>query len=60
MLNDGRPEQLIVLGMGKLGAFELNYSSDIDLIFAYPQEGTLTDRRNKQHTVNFLRDFVKV
>jgi len=29
---------LIVLGMGKLGAGELNFSSDIDLIFAYPDE----------------------
>ncbi len=27
---------LVVLGMGKLGARELNFSSDIDLIFAYP------------------------
>jgi glutamate-ammonia-ligase adenylyltransferase len=29
--------QLVVLGMGKLGARELNFSSDIDLIFAYPE-----------------------
>jgi glutamate-ammonia-ligase adenylyltransferase len=27
---------LVVLGMGKLGAHELNFSSDIDLIFSYP------------------------
>ncbi|MDT8388251.1 MAG: bifunctional [glutamate--ammonia ligase]-adenylyl-L-tyrosine phosphorylase/[glutamate--ammonia-ligase] adenylyltransferase [Thiogranum sp.] len=32
----GRPLSLIVLAMGKLGARELNFSSDIDLIFAYP------------------------
>src|SRR5690606_24954276 len=31
----GRALELIVLGMGKLGGFELNFSSDIDLIFAY-------------------------
>jgi len=30
---------LVVLGMGKLGAGELNFSSDIDLIFAYPEAG---------------------
>jgi len=30
---------LVVLGMGKLGARELNFSSDIDLIFAYPPVG---------------------
>ena len=29
---------LVVLGMGKLGACELNFSSDIDLIFAYPDD----------------------
>ncbi|HVP20276.1 MAG TPA: hypothetical protein VMS73_00290 [Anaerolineaceae bacterium] len=29
----GNPDQLIVLGMGKLGGRELNYSSDIDLLF---------------------------
>lgn len=28
---------VIVIGMGKLGAFELNYSSDIDLIVLYDQ-----------------------
>ncbi len=36
---DGRPQRLIVLGMGKLGAGELNFSSDVDLIFTYPREG---------------------
>jgi len=36
---DGQPQQLVVLGMGKLGGRELNFSSDIDLIFAYPQPG---------------------
>jgi glutamate-ammonia-ligase adenylyltransferase len=32
-------QQMVVLGMGKLGARELNFSSDIDLIFAYPTAG---------------------
>lgn len=35
----GEPQQLVVLGMGKLGGYELNVSSDIDLIFAYPERG---------------------
>ena len=35
----GEPQRLVVLGMGKLGAGELNLSSDIDLIFAYPEGG---------------------
>ncbi len=37
--NDGNPQRLIVIGMGKLGGGELNVSSDIDLIFAYEAEG---------------------
>ena len=37
--SDGFPQQLVVLGLGKLGARELNFSSDIDLIFAYPKSG---------------------
>ncbi len=35
----GEPQSLVVLGMGKLGAHELNFSSDIDLVFAYPEAG---------------------
>ncbi|MGH8434369.1 MAG: bifunctional [glutamate--ammonia ligase]-adenylyl-L-tyrosine phosphorylase/[glutamate--ammonia-ligase] adenylyltransferase [Pseudomonas sp.] len=35
----GQVQQMVVLGMGKLGAVELNLSSDIDLIFAYPEGG---------------------
>ncbi|MGD9366153.1 MAG: bifunctional [glutamate--ammonia ligase]-adenylyl-L-tyrosine phosphorylase/[glutamate--ammonia-ligase] adenylyltransferase, partial [Desulfobacteraceae bacterium] len=41
--DQGKPQNLVVLGMGKLGAHELNFSSDVDLIFTYPKEG---------HTVN--------
>jgi glutamate-ammonia-ligase adenylyltransferase len=36
---DGTEQHLVVIGMGKLGGEELNFSSDIDLIFAYPQSG---------------------
>ena len=36
---NGERQELIVIGMGKLGGRELNVSSDIDLIFAYPAEG---------------------
>lgn len=45
----GVPQEMIVLGMGKLGGGELNVSSDIDLIFVYPEHGetqvTLPDQR---------------
>ncbi|MGB0466466.1 MAG: bifunctional [glutamate--ammonia ligase]-adenylyl-L-tyrosine phosphorylase/[glutamate--ammonia-ligase] adenylyltransferase [Pontibacterium sp.] len=44
---DGKAQQrLVVLGMGKLGANELNLSSDIDLIFAFPENGE-TDGEKK-------------
>lgn len=36
---NGKPQKMVVLGMGKLGGWELNVSSDIDLIFAYPEQG---------------------
>jgi len=35
----GEPAQLCIIGMGKLGARELNVSSDIDLIYVYDQDG---------------------
>ena len=64
---DGKPLPLLTLGMGKLGGQELNFSSDIDLIFAYPFEGQtvgsvrqLTHReffsRIVQRTANMLSD----
>ena len=35
----GRPQRLLVIGMGKLGGRELNVSSDVDYIFVYPEDG---------------------
>ncbi|WP_455217395.1 bifunctional [glutamate--ammonia ligase]-adenylyl-L-tyrosine phosphorylase/[glutamate--ammonia-ligase] adenylyltransferase [Kaarinaea lacus] len=35
----GETQQMVVLGMGKLGARELNFSSDVDLIFTFPEAG---------------------
>ncbi|EEX7069740.1 bifunctional [glutamate--ammonia ligase]-adenylyl-L-tyrosine phosphorylase/[glutamate--ammonia-ligase] adenylyltransferase, partial [Escherichia coli O157] len=35
----GEAQPLLILGMGKLGGGELNFSSDIDLIFAWPEHG---------------------
>ena len=37
--SDGHGVPLLILGMGKLGGYELNFSSDIDLIFLYPEGG---------------------
>ena len=38
--DSGEEQQLVILALGKLGAQELNLSSDIDLIFVYPEAGT--------------------
>lgn len=35
----GWEQELLIIGMGKLGGRELNVSSDIDLIFVYPDDG---------------------
>lgn len=37
--DSGRPQEMLVLAMGKQGGGELNVSSDIDLIFVYPEDG---------------------
>src|SRR5437763_1866343 len=36
---DGQPSRCVILAFGKLGGEELNYSSDIDLMFLYDEEG---------------------
>jgi glutamate-ammonia-ligase adenylyltransferase len=55
----GEPQELIVLGMGKLGGRELNVSSDIDLIFVYPEDGetqtTSPDQRPLSNHEFFVR-----
>lgn len=38
-------QELLVIGMGKLGGGELNVSSDIDLIFVYPEDGETNGQR---------------
>lgn len=40
--HDGMEMPLLILGMGKLGGGELNFSSDIDLMCCYPYDGTTT------------------
>lgn len=42
---NGKLQDLIVIGMGKLGAQELNLSSDIDLIFAFDEQGESNGRK---------------
>ena len=51
----GREQKLVVLGMGKLGARELNLSSDIDLIYCFPEHGHTDGRRAMENEAFFLR-----
>ena len=52
----GEAQPLLILGMGKLGGGELNFSSDIDLIFTYPEHGqTQGGRRELDNAVFFTR-----
>lgn len=44
--DSGRPQRLTVIAMGKAGGFELNVSSDLDLIFTYPENGDTDGRRS--------------
>jgi len=52
---DGSPQHLVVLALGKLGAEELNFSSDIDLIFCFPQAGSTVGGRREVANDEYFR-----
>jgi glutamate-ammonia-ligase adenylyltransferase len=52
---DGAAQPLIVIGMGKLGGGELNFSSDIDLIFVFPEKGETAGPRSIDNEDFFTR-----
>jgi glutamate-ammonia-ligase adenylyltransferase len=43
--NDGRPARCVILAFGKHGGQELNYSSDIDLMFLFDEDGATRGKR---------------
>mgnify|MGYP003384388808 FL=1 len=51
---DGETQPLLVYGMGKLGGYELNFSSDIDLIFVYPHSGETKGHRRSIDNQQFF------
>lgn len=55
-----KEQRLLILGMGKLGAHELNLSSDIDLIFAYPESGITTGNAQGRRELSNQEFFIKV
>jgi glutamate-ammonia-ligase adenylyltransferase len=61
--SNGNAQNIVVLGMGKLGAGELNFSSDIDLIFVYPDSGQTDGDRsisNDEFFTKLCREFIKL
>ncbi|MDR7344757.1 glutamate-ammonia-ligase adenylyltransferase [Pantoea alhagi] len=50
----GEPQPLLILGMGKLGGGELNFSSDIDLIFVWPENGSTRGGRRELDNAQFF------
>ncbi len=61
--DDGAPASFFVLGMGKLGGVELNYSSDIDLIFLYSADGKTDHPRsitNGEFFGELAREYVRL
>jgi glutamate-ammonia-ligase adenylyltransferase len=56
----GRPQQMMVLAMGKHGGGELNVSSDIDLIFVYPEDGDTRADQPGQRALSNHEFFVRL
>ena len=56
----GTLQEMIVLGMGKLGGGELNVSSDIDLIFVYPENGETQATEAGQRTLSNHEFFTRL
>ncbi|HEX8789287.1 MAG TPA: bifunctional [glutamate--ammonia ligase]-adenylyl-L-tyrosine phosphorylase/[glutamate--ammonia-ligase] adenylyltransferase, partial [Telluria sp.] len=56
----GRPQQMMVLAMGKHGGGELNVSSDIDLIFVYPEDGDTRADAPGQRSLSNHEFFVRL
>lgn len=52
--HSGLAQRLVVLAMGKLGASELNLSSDVDLIFTYPESGDTTGAKRSLDNQEFF------
>ncbi|HJV85462.1 MAG TPA: bifunctional [glutamate--ammonia ligase]-adenylyl-L-tyrosine phosphorylase/[glutamate--ammonia-ligase] adenylyltransferase [Noviherbaspirillum sp.] len=56
----GEQQEMIVLGMGKLGGRELNVSSDIDLIFVYPENGETRTTSPEQRSLSNHEFFTRL
>ena len=50
-----QPQHLAIVAMGKAGGFELNVSSDLDLIFVYPENGSTNGKRERTNQEFFTK-----
>jgi glutamate-ammonia-ligase adenylyltransferase len=53
--NPGEPQRLVVFGLGKLGGGELNFSSDVDLVYAFESDGASDGARSLDAEAYFTR-----
>jgi glutamate-ammonia-ligase adenylyltransferase len=51
---EGEQQSIVVVGMGKLGALELNLSSDVDLLFCYPDSGATRGKKKALDNQTFF------
>ncbi len=58
--SQGEQQRLVVLGMGKLGGYELNFSSDIDLIFCFEEEGEISGSRSRVKVLANSQFFIRL
>jgi [glutamine synthetase] adenylyltransferase / [glutamine synthetase]-adenylyl-L-tyrosine phosphorylase len=60
----GKNQNIVVVGLGKLGAKELNFSSDVDLMLAFPEDGFTSGKQESITNLEFFsllsRAFLKI
>ncbi len=60
--SEGQGQKIVIISMGKLGGAELNLSSDIDIVFAFPEAGKCDGRgriSNEQFFIKLARQIVR-
>ena len=64
--NRARQAEFCIVALGKLGSNELNYASDIDLLFLYSNEGTTSGQgtrgavTNREYFIKLAENIVKI
>ncbi len=58
--SSGKPARFAILGMGKLGAYEISYGSDLDVIFLFSEQGETKTKKDGQKKVSNIEFFIRV